>query len=253
MFKNVIVKNPGNSFINGLTTSDLGKPILEKLFKQHVQYVEALKKCGVEVTQLEADEAFPDSTFVEDTAVLTAEFAIISNPGAAARNREIEAMEPAVKKFYDKVYYIQAPGTLDGGDVLQAEKKFYVGISDRTNEEGARQFKEIVEKEGYEATIIPLKEFFHLKTGIAYVGENRMVLAGEFVNHPAFASYDKIVIPKEDEYSANCIQVNDYVIIPAGYPETNRKLTALGYQTIELEMSEFQKHDGGLSCLSLRF
>lgn len=253
MFKNVIVKNPGNSFVNGLTTSDLGKPILEKLFEQHAQYVEALKKCGVEVTQLAADETFPDSTFVEDTAVLTAEFAIISNPGAEARNREIETIEPAIQQFYDKIYYIKAPGTLDGGDVLQAEKKFYVGISDRTNEEGARQFKEIVEKEGYEATIIPLKEFFHLKTGIAYVGENRMVLAGEFIDHPAFASYDKIIIPKEDEYSANCIQVNDYVIIPAGYPETNRKLIELGYQTIELNMSEFRKHDGGLSCLSLRF
>ncbi|UKJ46328.1 dimethylarginine dimethylaminohydrolase family protein [Lysinibacillus sp. ACHW1.5] len=253
MFKNVIVKNPGNSFVNGLTTSDLGKPILEKLFEQHEHYVEALKKCGVEVTHLPANEAFPDSTFVEDTAVLTPEFAIISNPGAAARNREIEEIEPAVKQFYEKIYYIKGSGTLDGGDVLQAEKKFYVGISDRTNEEGAQQFKEIVEQEGYEATIIPLKEFFHLKTGIAYVGENRMVLAGEFVDHPAFESYEKIVIPKEDEYSANCIQVNDYIIIPAGYPETNRKLLDLGYQIIELDMSEFRKHDGGLSCLSLRF
>lgn len=253
MFKNVIVKNPGNSYVNGLTTSDLGKPILEKLFEQHEKYIEALKKCGVEVTQLPANEAFPDSTFVEDTAVLTPEFAIISNPGADARNREIEEIEPAVKKFYENIYYIEGPGTLDGGDVLQAEKKFYVGISDRTNEEGARQFKEIVEKEGYEATIIPLKEFFHLKTGIAYVGDNRMVLAGEFIDHPAFESYEKIIIPKEDEYSANCIQVNDYVIIPAGYPETNRKLNDLGYQTIELEMTEFRKHDGGLSCLSLRF
>lgn len=191
MFKNVIVKNPGNSFVNGLTTSDLGKPVLEKLFEQHEKYVEALKTCGVEVTQLPANEAFPDSTFVEDTAVLTSEFAIISNPGAEARNREIEDIEPTVKKFYEKLYYIEGPGTLDGGDVLQAEKKFYVGISDRTNEEGARQFKEIVEKEGYEATIIPLKEFFHLKTGIAYVGQNRMVLAGEFIDHPAFASYEK--------------------------------------------------------------
>ncbi|QDQ01687.1 N(G),N(G)-dimethylarginine dimethylaminohydrolase [Lysinibacillus fusiformis] len=253
MFNNVIVKTPGNSYINGLTTSDLGKPSIEQLFEQHEKYIAALKNCGVEVTLLPANEAFPDSTFVEDTAVLTAEFAIISNPGAEARNREIEEMEPAVKKFYNKLYYIQAPGTLDGGDVLQAEKKFYVGISDRTNEEGARQFKEIVEKEGYEATIIPLKEFFHLKTGIAYVGENRMVLAGEFVDHPAFESYEKIVIPKEDEYSANCIQVNDYVILPSGYPETNRKLNELGYKTIELEMSEFRKHDGGLSCLSLRF
>lgn len=253
MFENVIVKTPGNSYLNGLTTSDLGEPVYEVLLEQHQAYVEALEKCGVTVTHLPANEAFPDSTFVEDTAVLTSEFAVICNPGADSRNREIEDMEPVIRKFYDKIYHIESPGTVDGGDVLQAEDQFYIGISDRTNEAGANQLKEILEKEGYEAEIIPLKEFFHLKTGIAYVGDNRMVLAGEFVEHPAFNSYEKIIVSKEDEYSANCIQVNDYVIIPKGYEETKRQLNAAGLQTIELEMSEFQKHDGGLSCLSLRF
>lgn len=253
MFTNVIVKTPGNSYVNGLTTSDLGEPIYDVLLEQHKAYVEALKQCGVNVTHLPANEAFPDSTFVEDTAVLTSEFAVICNPGAASRNREIEDIEPAIRKFYDKVYTIEGSGTVDGGDVLQAENRFYIGISDRTNEEGARQLQDILVKEGYEAEIIPLKEFFHLKTGIAYVGENRMVLAGEFVDHPAFASYEKIIVSKEDEYSANCIQVNDYVIIPKGYEATKRQLNEAGLQTIELEMSEFQKHDGGLSCLSLRF
>lgn len=253
MFKNVIVKKPGNSFINGLTTSDLGKPDLDKLFVQHEQYIEALKKCGVEVTKLAENEAFPDSTFVEDTAVLTKDFAIITNPGAEARNREIEDMEPIIKRFYNKLYYISAPGTLEGGDVLQIGKQFYVGISTRTNEEGAQQFKEIVEKEGYEATIITLKEFFHLKTGVNYIGNNRVLVAGEFINHPAFEHYERIVIPQEDEYSANCVHVNEYVLIPAGYPETKQKLENLGYKIIEIEMSEFQKHDGGLTCLSLRF
>ncbi|QTD43501.1 dimethylarginine dimethylaminohydrolase family protein [Sporosarcina sp. Te-1] len=253
MFNNVVVKTPGKSYLNGLTTSDLGTPDYDVLLAQHEAYVKALEKCGVTVTHLPASEEFPDSTFVEDTAVLTPDFAVISNPGADSRNREIEEMEPVLKKFYDKMFYIEAPGTLDGGDVLQAEDCFYIGISDRTNEEGARQLKKILEAEGYEATIIPLKEFFHLKTGIAYVGENRMVVAGEFINHPAFDSYEKIIIGKEDEYSANMIRVNDYVIIPKGYEETKRKLTEAGYETIELDMSEVRKHDGGLSCLSLRF
>lgn len=253
MFKNVIVKTPGKSYLNGLTTSDLGKPDYEKLLVQHKSYIEALKKCGVTVTNLPASEEFPDSTFVEDAAVLTSDFAVITNPGADSRNGEIKEIEATLKEFYEKLRYIKSPGTLDGGDILQAENQFYIGISERTNEEGALQLKGILEQEGFIATIIPLKEFFHLKTGIAYLGDNKMVVAGEFVDHPAFDSYDKIVIDKEDEYSANCIRVNDYVIIPSGYGETKRKLNEAGYETIELEMSEVQKHDGGLSCLSLRF
>ncbi|MGR6898267.1 dimethylarginine dimethylaminohydrolase family protein [Rummeliibacillus sp. TYF-LIM-RU47] len=253
MFKNVIVKTPGESYVNGLTTSDLGKPDYEKLLEQHKAYVEALKKCGVEVTHLPASEEFPDSTFVEDTAVLTSEFAVVSNPGAHSRNGEIKEMEAVLKDFYEKIYYIKAPGTLDGGDVLQADNHFYIGISERTNEEGARQLKEIVESEGYKGTIVPLEKFFHLKTGIAYLGNNLIVAAGEFLDHPDFEQYDKLTVSAEDEYSANCIRVNDYVIIPKGYEETKRKMNEAGYKTIELEMSEFQKQDGGLSCLSLRF
>ncbi|WP_203247469.1 dimethylarginine dimethylaminohydrolase family protein [Sporosarcina beigongshangi] len=253
LFKNVIVKTPGESYLNGLTTSDLGTPVFDKLLEQHTNYIEALKKCGVTVTHLPASEEFPDSTFVEDAAVLTPNFAVITNPGADSRNGEIIEIESALKSFYNKFYYITAPGTLDGGDILQAEDRFYIGISERTNEQGALQLKELLEKEGFEATIIPLKEFFHLKTGIAYLGDNRMVVAGEFVDHPAFERYDKIVIGKEDEYSANCIRINDYVILPAGYEATKRKFNEAGYQTIELDMSEVQKHDGGLSCLSLRF
>ncbi|EMR06142.1 N(G),N(G)-dimethylarginine dimethylaminohydrolase [Bhargavaea cecembensis DSE10] len=252
-FQNVIVKAPARSYVNGLTSSDLGKPDYEKVAEQHRAYVEALKSCGVEATELPADEQYPDSVFVEDPAVLTPEFVVIANPGAESRNGEKEAIEEALKKFYDKFYYIEAPGYLDGGDVLQADDRFYIGLSERTNEEGARQLKEILEKEGYMADILPLKEFFHLKTGIAYLGNNNMVVAGEFIDHPAFADYNRIVINKEDEYSANCIRVNDHVIIPAGYPETKRKIEEAGYQTIELDMSEVQKQDGGLSCLSLRF
>ena len=253
MFKNTIVKTPGESYINGLTTSDLGAPIYEKALEQHEAYIEALKKCNVAVHIMPKNNDFPDSTFVEDTAVLTSEFAVISNPGAESRNGEIIEMEPAVKGFYDKIYYIKSPGFLDGGDILQADNHFYIGISERTNQEGAEQLKAILEGENYKATIVPLKEFFHLKTGIAYLGNNTMVVAGEFINHPDFESYNKIIIPEEETYAANCIKVNDYVIIAAGYPQTKKLINDAGFETIELEMSEFRKLDGGLSCLSLRF
>ncbi|SIT74747.1 dimethylarginine dimethylaminohydrolase family protein [Edaphobacillus lindanitolerans] len=252
-FKNVIVKAPAESYVTGLTTSDLGKPDFEKVVEQHKAYVEALKSCGVQATELPADEQYPDSVFVEDPAVLTPEFAVIANPGAESRNGEKEAIEQALRPFYEKFYHIESPGYLDGGDVLQADNRFYIGLSERTNEEGARQLKEILEHEGYTAEILPLEKFFHLKTGIAYLGDNKLVVAGEFIGHPAFEDYEQIVISDEDEYSANCIRVNDFVIIPAGYPETKRKIEEAGFRTIELDMSEVQKQDGGLSCLSLRF
>ncbi|MBG9451219.1 N(G),N(G)-dimethylarginine dimethylaminohydrolase [Cytobacillus firmus] len=253
MFHNTIVKRPGTTFINGLTTSDLGTPILEKALEQHDAYIEALKACGTEVTVLQSNDQFPDSTFVEDTAVLTAEFAVISNPGAEKRNGEIHEIEPAIKSFFDKIYYIKAPGTLDGGDILQIEDHFYIGISTRTNQGGAEQLKQILESEGYSATIVPLQKFFHLKTGIAYIGNQTIVVAGEFIDHPDFNSYQKIVVPPEEEYAANCIRVNDYIIMPSGYPHTKQKINEAGFQTIELDTSEFRKLDGGLSCLSLRF
>jgi dimethylargininase len=253
MFKNTIVRIPSESYVNGLTTSDLGVPIFEKAMEQHQAYVEALKKCGTEVKILSSNLQYPDSTFVEDTAVLTPRFAVISNPGALSRNGEIHEIEPVIKSFYETIYYIHSPGTLDGGDILQIEDHFYIGISARTNLDGAEQLKQILESEGYKGTIIPLKKFFHLKTGITYLGNQTVVAAGEFIDHPEFTSYQKIVVPPEEEYAANCIRVNDYVIIPAGYPQTKQKINEAGFQTIELEMSEFRKQDGGLSCLSLRF
>lgn len=253
MFNNIIVKKPGKSYVNGLTTSDLGEPDFDVLLEQHEAYIHALEKCEVSIEVLPANEDFPDSTFVEDTAVLTPEFAIICNPGTESRIDETKEMEPVLKGHYKTMHYIKDPGYVDGGDVLQIEEQFYIGISDRTNEEGAKQFKEIVEKNGYQATIIPLKKFFHLKTGISYLGNNTVAVAGEFIDHPAFNDYKKIIVPEEEEYAANCIRVNDYVILPKGFTNTHKKIKDANFKTIEVPTSEFQKHDGGLSCLSLRF
>ncbi|ASN06143.1 dimethylarginine dimethylaminohydrolase family protein [Virgibacillus necropolis] len=253
MFKQLIVKKTGRSYLNGLTTSDLGEPDYTKLLSQHDAYIEALEMCDVAIKILPKSEEFPDSTFVEDTAVLTSEFAVITNPGADSRNGEIKEMEHVLKEFYTDIRYINAPGTLDGGDVLQIDKHFYIGISDRTNEDGANQLKRIVESSGYQATIVPLKKFFHLKSGVSYLGDNLIIAAGEFVDHPDFVQYEKIVVPPEEEYSANCIRVNDFVIFPKGFEKTKKQINDAGYRTIEVDMTEFQKHDGGLSCLSLRF
>ncbi|UOQ92351.1 arginine deiminase-related protein [Halobacillus shinanisalinarum] len=253
MFKQLIVKKPGNSYVEGLTTSELGSPDYDTTLSQHGAYVEALKQCGVSVRELPSHEEFPDSTFVEDTAVLTSKFAVITNPGADPRNGEIKEMESVLREYYSDIHFLEEPGKLDGGDVLQIEDHFYIGLSDRTNEEGARQLQEIVEFYGYQGSIIPLQEFFHLKTGISYLGNHTIVAAGEFIDHPDFNQYEKIIVPPEEEYTANCIRVNDFVIVPEGFPKTKKKINKAGFKTIEVPMSEFQKQDGGLSCLSLRF
>jgi dimethylargininase len=256
MFKNVIVKRPCSKITEGITSApELGKPDYELALKQHDTYIEALKSCGVNVTVLEADEEFPDSCFVEDTAVLTRKCAIISNPGAPSRNREVEAMIPVIKQFYseDCIEYIKAPGTLEGGDVMMVGDHFYVGRSARTNEEGIRQFIEILEKYGLTGSEVELTEVLHLKTGVNYIENNNMLVSGEFVTKPEFAQYNRVEIPEEEAYAANCIWVNGTVIVPMGFPAVEKAVRDLGYPVILVDTSEYRKLDGGLSCLSLRF
>ncbi len=242
--------------VEGITSAPaLGKPDYDLALKQHENYIEALKQCGVEVTRLEADERFPDSCFVEDTAVITRKGAIISNPGADSRNQEIVDMIPAVKQFFsdDKMAYIKSPGTLDGGDVMMVGDHFYVGRSARTNEEGIRQFVEILEGWGLTGSEVTLEEVLHLKTGVNYIENNKMLVSGEFIEKPEFEKYEKIVVPENEAYGANCIWVNDKVIVAKGYPTVEKAVKDAGYEVIVVDTSEFRKLDGGLSCLSLRF
>ena len=252
-FKNVIVKRPCPSMVDGITSASLGKPDYEKALKQHDNYIEALKKCGVEVTVMEADNAFPDSCFIEDAAVLTKNVAIISNPGAKSRNGETVKVEEVLKKFYKNIERIKAPGTLDGGDIMMVGEHFYIGKSDRTNDEGCRQLIEILEKNGHTGSQVTLTEVLHLKTGVNYLENNNMLVAGEFITNPIFSKYNHVVVTPDESYGANCIWVNDTIIVPEGYPKVQNSIEKLGYKVITVDTSEFKKLDGGLSCLSLRF
>ena len=209
----------------------------------------------MEVTVLPANDEYPDSCFVDDDAVLTRACAIITNPGASTRKGEIEAMIPVIKQFYpeDKIEYIKAPGTLEGGDVMMVGDHFYVGRSARTNEEGIRQFIAILEKYGLSGSEVPLEKVLHLKTGVNYLENNNMLVSGEFIDKPDFAKYNKYIIPESESYAANCIWMNGTVLVPAGYPETEKLVRSMGYDVILVDTSEFRKIDGGLSCLSLRF
>ena len=256
MFTRAIVRKPGENFAAGLTTGELGVPGYQAALHQHEAYCDALVICGLELTVMEADLHYPDSTFVEDTAILLKDCAIITNPGADCRKGEIDEIHRVLSGFYNRIHTITPPGTLDGGDICEAEGHFFIGISDRTNIEGGRQLSEFLRREGYTSSFIDIRritDILHLKSGISYIGDENMVLGMMFAGEESFQRYNTIWIEKDESYAANCIRVNEYVLLPAGYPKTRNMIEGLGYQVLLLEMSEFQKMDGGLSCLSLRF
>jgi dimethylargininase len=261
LFTNAIVRKPGSNFAEGLTSVDLGLPEYGKALEQWEAYCAALESCGLIVTRLEADPGYPDSTFVEDAAVLTAHGAMLTRPGAASRLGEVAAIAETVRGFYPEAAEIAEPGTLDGGDICEAGRHFFLGLSHRTNEEGARQLAEHLRKEGYSSSCVDVRgmsSILHLKSGISYIGpgladEETLVVMEEMADWPEFAGYDLLRVSAEESYGANCVRVNDRVLVAAGFPKMTEELVRRGYDPLVLEMSEFQKMDGGLSCLSLRF
>ena len=256
MFKHAIVRTPGKNFAQGLTTVELGVPRYELVLAQHARYCEALQACGLAITTLSEDPDHPDSTFVEDTAVLTARIAVLTRPGARSREGEVAAIRPALRGFFPVTTEIEAPGTVDGGDICEAEDHFFLGFSLRTNEEGARQLAAHLASAGYRFSVVDVRgmsSILHLKSGVSYMGNNTLVVMEEMGEWEAFAGYELIRVTKEESYGANCVQVNDRVLVAAGNPRLTAELVARGLDPLELDMSEFRKMDGGLSCLSLRF
>jgi len=253
MFTKAIVKKPGKSFVHGLSSANLGKPDYKKALQQHCQYIEALEYCGLEVNILEADENFPDSVFVEDTALLTSKCGIITNPGAKSRKGEIKIMKTVISNYYHDIEQINDPGTLEAGDIMMVKDHFYIGLSARTNLQGAKQMINILEKYGYSGSTIKLSEMLHLKTGLSYLENNNLLVTGEFIEHPAFQKFNRMIVDSHENYAANSLWVNGKVLVPEGNPKTKQMVEKAGYEIIPLNMSEFRKLDGGLSCLSLRF
>ena len=197
---------------------------------------------------LEADERYPDGCFVEDTAVVIIEAAIITRPGARSRRGEEEEIEKVLSR-YRTLERIEGPGTLDGGDVLRIEDHFCIGLSGRTNSEGARQLAGILSKYGYTSSEIDVKDGLHLKSGIAYLGDSNFISRKTFSGIHELATY--IIVNEAENYATNCLMVNNCLLVPKGFPDSRKKIAEFGYNIAELDMSEFRKMDGGLTCLSL--
>ena len=253
MFTHAVTRKPCKNFARGLTTTFSDEPADYALMvKQHTAYLEALTAAGLEVIVLDPLPDFPDAHFVEDTAVVTTEVAVITNPGAAARRGEEDAIAPVLAEFR-KVERIQAPGTVDGGDVLQVGNHFFIGLSERTNQQGAEQLGRILQSYGNTWTPVAVGAGLHFKSGVNYVGRNTLLVTNDFAHNEQLKGYDQIITESPEEYAANTLLVNEHLLMPAGFPRTRKQLEVLGLKIIELEISEVRKMDGGLTCMSIRF
>lgn len=219
---------------------------------QHQAYIQALEAAGITVIVLPPDPALPDAVFVEDAAVVLDELAIITRPGAVSRRREVEAVADALGQ-YRSLEYITEPGTLDGGDVLRIGRRLFVGISSRTNREGARQFTAVATKVGYEVKEIPVSGCLHLKTTVTHLGEDLLLINPAWIDRSFFAGYRFVEVAPDEPFAANCLLINDTGYLSASWPRTRRILEEQGLAIERIYISEFEKAEAGLTCLSLLF
>jgi len=246
-----IVRPPTANAGNGMTTSDLGPPDAERMLAQHREYVRILGSLGIEIIMLDADEHYPDACFVEDTAVVTPRAAVVTRPGAPSRRGEEDTVEPCLAA-HRSVARIEAPGTVDGGDVLVMGGRVLIGLSERTNEEGAAQLSGIFETHGMQCTTLDAGDGLHLKSSINALGDYCLLVTPEFAELPELSTFERVVVPAGETYAGNSLWVNDHVLVPAGFPATRDLIERVGTKTIETDVSEFRKMDGGLTCLSIR-
>jgi dimethylargininase len=217
---------------------------------QHRGYVGALKALGCEVVELPAEPDLPDSVFVEDTAFILPEAAVITNPGADSRKPETESIVRALSPL-KKLLRIHEPATIDGGDVLVLGKKIFVGLSTRSNQDAIHQLNEMLGELGYTATGVTLHDCLHLKSAVTQVDERTLLINKHWVNTQHFESFDLIEVDPSEPYAANCLPIGDSIIYPNAFPKTRARLEARGYKIVGVDVDELAKAEGAVTCCSL--
>ncbi|MFQ5749034.1 MAG: dimethylarginine dimethylaminohydrolase family protein [Planctomycetota bacterium] len=252
MFTHAITRLPGRGRGTRSTAAGTDPPDFDLLLEQHAAYVEALRSAGLEVLVLDALEEFPDAHFVEDAAVILREMAVLTRLGASARRGEEDALARILSRFRT-VERIGAPGTLDGSDVLAVDGHFFIGISERTNLEGAMELTRILETCGHAWGLVSVEKGLHLKSSVNHLGGRTLLVSPEYADHEAFRSYERIVVDPEERGACNILWVNDFLFMHPGFPRTRARLGRLGLPILEVDVSEARKMGGGLTCMSLRF
>ncbi|MEO0980361.1 MAG: arginine deiminase family protein [Pseudomonadota bacterium] len=253
-FTHAITRTPSNSVSNGIRAVDSGDPDAGKFRSEHGLYVKALQEAGLTVDVLPPLEAFPDSCFVEDPAFCLPDGAIRLRPGTASREAEGAAIRPALEKRCGKVIDLPGSGCVDGGDVLMLDDIILIGLSARTDRNGADAFARVLADWGYKAKVCETPEgVLHFKTACSTLGDDVILATRVMAESGFFGDRKTVVVAEGEDYAANVIRVNDVVLVPEGYPQTLAAIEAAGFKTVLLPTHEARKIDGGLSCLSLRF
>ena len=242
------VRQPSKNFAHALSQHPGAASInFQKARQQHASYCVALKTAGLTVEILEPLDDFPDSVFIEDDAVILNGRAVLCSMKEASRQGEVPYLADAFQSRLP-VLQLQAPVFIDGGDVLQSEDTVFVGQSHRTNKEAVEALQSLTSKR---VVPVQVKQGLHLKTSVSTLGGNLLVINPSQVETEPFRELEWIEVDEEEAYAANCLTVGENVILPAGFPKLEQRIQDYGFSTLPVEMSEFQKADGGVTCLSL--
>ena len=219
---------------------------------QHRAYCDALAACGCEVVALPAQPGLPDAVFVEDTALVLDEVAVLTRPGAESRRDEVASIAEALAP-HRTLLRIEAPGTLDGGDVLRVGRDVYVGQSARSNAEGIAQLAALLAPHGYRVQGVPTHGCLHLKSAVTQVADDTLLVQPAWVDPGVFARYRLVEVDPAEEHAANVLRIGDRVVQPACFPRTRARLEAAGITVVPVDVSELQKAEGAVTCCSLVF
>lgn len=253
-FTRALVRRPPASAVDGLRSIDRGAPDVAALRVEHEAYVRVLQSLALDVHELPALEAYPDSLFVEDPALVFPDAAILLRPGAASRLGEAGLLRPALEARFPRLIELDNGGHADGGDVLLTPDAVYIGLSARTDVAGAAALAGVLAALERRAVVVtPPPGVLHLKTACSLVDDRTVLATRTLADAQLFPGLDTIVVPEGEEAVANALRVNDAVLIAAGFPSTAALLASRGYDVRTLVLDEVMKLDAGLSCMSLRW
>ena len=254
-FTHAITRRPAGSIIRGLRAVDTGTPDLALMQEHHAAYIATLRETGATVIELPSLDAYPDSVFVEDTALCLPQGAVVMRPGAPSRLGEAAEMAPHLRALYSQVVAIAgADSFIEGGDILVTEREILVGRSARTSAAGIAELTRLVAPWGHTVREVHTPPgVLHFKTDCSLLDADTILSTKRLSASGCFTGYKVIDVAEGEEAAANTIRFNDLVLMPAGFPKTRDAIATAGFTTREIGNTECAKLDGGMSCLSLRF
>lgn len=253
-YTHAIVRKPGTSVVSGLRDGGGPDPDYAALLVEHEAYVSALHGLGLEVELLPPEDGFPDSIFVEDPALVFSEGAIVLKLAAASRVGEAVLLAPVLEDRFERVLHMQGSGHADGGDVLVLPDRVLIGLSGRTDREGAQELVGLLAKLGKRAEIAETPPgVLHFKTGCSLIDEETVFALPVMADSPAFAGLRVVPVPQGEEKAANKLRIRDAALVGAHFPKSREIIEAHGIRTIPLAVEQIGRIDAGLSCMSLRW